>query len=189
MIIVCNGYADKRPIVYALIKLLKEFGDVAVISQNKRLQRLLEDRTTSGHYNNVYVAVSEFTPDEIFSEIEYEKEDFDHIIYDTYDAFPANYDVFIHCRSYGMSKVEHEIIEYISGVVQYNFVYDGKKELGCWNIPVTLPLMKSVEEFEAKRIMVPIESSVVVKSIAKLLAPKLDITEKNAVKILKRGWR
>ncbi len=188
MIIVCNGFVDKRPIVYPLIKLLNTFGDVAVISQNKQLQRLIEDRTTSGYYNNTFILVSESTADEVFSEIEYKEDDFDHIIYDMYDAFPGNYDVFIHCRSYGVSEAEQEIIEYISGAVQCNFVYDGRKEMGCINIPVTMPLLKSVEEFEAEKLMIPIQSSVITKTLSKLLAPKLNISEKNAVRILKRGW-
>jgi hypothetical protein len=189
MIIVCNGYVDKRPIVYSLIKLLDAFGEVAVISQNKQLQRLLEDRSSSGFYNNTFIVVGEYTPDEVFSETEYKKEDFDHIIFDTYDTVPGDYDVFMHCRSFGMSDAEREIIEYISGVIQYNFVYDGRKEMGCWNIPVTVPLIKSVEEFEAKKLMVPIQSKDLTRSISRLLAPKLDITEKKAVNILKKGWR
>jgi len=189
MIIVCNGYVDKRAIVYSLIKLLNTFGDVAVISQNKQLQRLLEDRSTSGHFNNTFIVVSECTPDEIFSRIDNKKEDFDHIIYDTYDTFQGDYDVFIHCRSYGKSENENELIEYLSGVIQYNFVYNGKNEIGCLNIPVTMPLIKSVEEFETKKLMIPIQSSVIVKNIAKLFAPKLDITEKKAIRILKRGWK
>jgi hypothetical protein len=188
MIVICLGYADKRPILYALMKLLKSFGDVAVVTQNRQLLRLLEDRNTSGHFNNIFVAITDSTPDEVFSEIGYAPGDFDHIIFDSIDALPDNYDICIHSRSYGLTEFEKETIGYIDDIVQYNFMYDGKVEKGCINIPVTFQLIKSVEEYEARKLLIPIQCDEILRSLSKLAAPQLKVSERNALKILKKRW-
>lgn len=188
MIVVCLGYADKRPVLYALMKLLQSFGDVAVVTQNRQLQRLLEDRNTSGHFNNIFIAVTDSTPDEVFSEIGYAPGDFDHIIFDSIDVLPDSYNTCIHCRSYGLTEHEKETMGYIDYLVQYNFMYDDKPEQGCVNIPVTFQLIKSVEEFEAKKLLMPMQCEALLKNLSKLTAGQLKISEKDALRILKRRW-
>lgn len=189
MIVVCMGYADKRPILYSLMKLLQSFGDVAVITQNRQLRRLLYTNSLSGHFNNIFVAISDSAPDEVFADTGCKPEDFDHIIFDNVDTLPAQYDICISCSSYGLTDADWDIIEHIEGIVKYNFMYNEKVDRDCINIPVTFNLLKSVEEFEARRLLSPIDSKALLTGLAKLTAPLLKITEKNAIRILKKGWR
>ncbi len=188
MIVVCLGHVDKRPILYSLMKLLQSFGDVAVVTRNRQLQRLLESKSSSGYFNNIFVAISDAVPEAAILEAGCAPGDFDHIIYDSIDVLPDRYDLCIHSKSFGLMEYESEVLGYKSDIVQYNFVYDGKTEKGCINIPVAFPLIKSVEEFEARKLLIPIQCDVMQKSLSSLTAPQLKITEKDALKILKRKW-
>ena len=188
MIIAALGYADKRPVLYALMKLLQSFGDVAVITQNRQLQRLLGDRGISGYFNNVFVKITDLKPEEAFPGTEYSYKEFDHIIFDSIDMLPESYDICIHSRSFGLTEREEEFIGRVNDIVRYNFMYGGKPETGCVNIPVTFELIRSVEEFEARGFLLPVQSEALLRNLSKLSAAYLKIPEKNALKILKRRW-
>lgn len=187
MIIVCLGYPDKRSILYALIKLLQNFGDAAVVTQNRQLQRLL-DGNSSGYFNNTYIAISDAKADEVLREKGFSDGDFDHVIYDSINVLPAVYDICIHCRSYGVSDAEKELLESLPQAIKYNFNYDSRSQGDCINIPFNFPVMKSIEEFEGLKVLAPMQNDVLLKNLAQLTASYLKMDEKEIVKILKKRW-
>ena len=67
------GYTDKRPIIYALMKLLQKTGDVALFSNNRHYKRLLENGESTGHMANIMISISDASPDEVFEEIGYKE--------------------------------------------------------------------------------------------------------------------
>ncbi|WP_433946687.1 hypothetical protein [Paenibacillus sp. SN-8-1] len=183
------GHTDKRPFIYAMLKLLQATGDVALISNNRHYTRLLEGYVSQGHMANIFISVSDATPDEIFEEIGQAPDDFDHIVYDIVDTVPAEMDLVVYIKTYDLDDDAQSFLEILGDVTTINVLnYDNKAEKDSLNVSLTLPIWKSVEMFEAYRVLEPMKSNSLTNAIAKLLTPKLNMSEKSALKVLARGW-
>ncbi|OBY77781.1 hypothetical protein BBG47_20030 [Paenibacillus sp. KS1] len=182
------GHTDKRPVIYALMKLLQATGDVALFSNHRHYKRLLEHGESQGHMVNIMIAVSDASPDEIFEEIGYTVDDFEHIIYDLQDTIPENLSLVIYVKSYPPGEEEQSILDLIGDYHTIKMTYDGRREKGAINVsPISL-IWKRVEEFEAFHILAPMPSNDLNKGLAKLIAPSLKMTSKTAFKLLTRRW-
>jgi len=184
------GSTDKRPVVYALLKLLQATGDVALFSNNRHYKRLLEHGQSQGHMANVMIAVSDSSPDEIFEEIGYTTDDFEHVVFDIQDTIPGELSLVLHVKGYAVDEEEREFLEMIGGEVKaIKLLYDGKSEREAINVQPHSPLWRTVEQIEALRVLAPLPSKELNRGLAVLLASQLGMKQKSALTILTRRWR
>lgn len=183
------GYTDKRPVIYALLKLLQKTGDVALISNHRHYKRLLENGESPGHLANVLIAISDASPDEVFEEISYAESDFDHIVFDLQDSLPERLDVMIYVKSYPPSEEEQMFLDIVDDYHTVKLTYDGKREKGAIHLAPLSPLWKTVEQIESYRILAPLPSKELNTGLAKLLAPYLSLKPKAAMSLLTARWK
>lgn len=82
MIIAVRSEIDSRPLVYPMIRILKNYGSVCLISSNKQCRRLSEGENEGG-FRNIRVLVEESgAVDEVYSDNGITPSDFDFIILD-----------------------------------------------------------------------------------------------------------
>lgn len=188
MLIGVYGYTDKRPVIYALMKLLQATGDVALFTNNRHYRRLLVHGETQGHMANIMIAVSDASPDEIFEEVGYTVDDFEHIIFDIQDTIPDNLSMILYVKTYAPSEEEQSFIDILGACHFIKMTYDGKRDKDAINVIPLSAIWRSVEQIEAHRILCPIPSKELNKKLAVLLAPDLKISAKNAHTLLTRRW-
>ncbi|THF74755.1 hypothetical protein [Cohnella fermenti] len=182
------GYTDKRPVIYSLIKALQATGDVAVISSNRHYKRLLEFGETQGHMANVMIVVSDATPDEIFEEVGYTADDFEHVIFDIQETIPDHLDLTIHVKSYAPSEEEQSFLELLGEHRTIKLAYDGKREKGSIHVIPSALIWKAVELIETCQVLHPIPSKELNQGLALMLAPYLKMKPKMAYSLLTRRW-
>ncbi|GKU77564.1 hypothetical protein [Paenibacillus sp. L3-i20] len=182
------GYTDKRPVIYALMKLLQTTGDVALFSNNRHYKRLLEEGESQGHMANIMIAISDATPDEIFKEVGYTPDDFEHVIFDIQDTIPDNLTHAIYVKTYNPNEDERAFLELIGDYRVIKLNYDGKSEKNAINVIPSTSMWKSIEQIEFYKILNPIPSKELNKGLATMLAPSLQITMKSAFTLLNRKW-
>lgn len=125
------GSTDKRPLVYALFKLLQNYGDVCFITKNRQYLRLTKERESGGHYQNIMVIVTDASYDEVWEEIGYNADDFNHVIYDMDVDIPDNLDLAIACRTMVKDPEEDEILPWIDcPIEEVKFDYEGGRKQG-----------------------------------------------------------
>ncbi|GFN30931.1 hypothetical protein [Paenibacillus xylaniclasticus] len=184
------GSTDKRPVVYALLKLLQATGDVALFSNNRHYKRLLEYGQSQGHMANIMIAVSDSSPDEIFEEIGHTPDDFEHVVFDIQDTIPGDLSLVLHVKGYAVEEEEQDFVEMLGDDVKVvKLLYDGKSEREAINVQPVSPLWRTVEQIEALKILAPLPSKVLNRGLANLLASKLGMKQKSALAILTRRWR
>jgi hypothetical protein len=188
MLIGVYGSTDKRPVIYALIKLLQANGDVALLSNNRQYLRLLAHGETQGHMANVMISVSDASPDEIFEEVGYTVEDFDHIIFDIQDTIPDNLTLIINVKSFNPSEEEQSLLELLDSYTTVKVIYDGRRERNTINIAPVFKVWKTIEQIETYQILAPIPSKELNKGLAALIAPLLNIKYSTALTLLTRRW-
>jgi hypothetical protein len=182
------GYTDKRPVIYALLKLLQATGDVALFSNNRHYKRLLQPGETQGHMANIMIAISDASPDEIFEEIGYTNDDFEHIVFDIQDTIPENLSLILHVKSYPPNEDEQMMLELLGTYHTIKWTYDGKREKDAINVIPSASLWKSVEEIETYRALLPSPSKELNRGLAALMAPHLNLSVKNTLALLTRRW-
>ena len=189
MLIGVYGYTDKRPVIYALMKLLQATGDIALFSSNRHYKRLLEHGESQGHMANMLISVSDASPDEVFEQIGYTVDDFDHIIFDIQEAIPDNLTLNIFVKSYKPHEDEQAFLDILGKYETIKMVYDGKKEKEAINVIPLSSIWRSVEEIEAFHVLSPIPSKELNKGLAAMLAPSLNMKFKTAHTLLTRRWK
>ncbi len=170
MIISVIGDCDKRPVIYCLLKILQEFGDVLYVSSDSRVLRLAENRQQFGHYQNVMVAYTQDGFDDFFDDCGYTPGDFNAVLLDNVECVEA--DLVLYVAGMVQSEFELAQLEYIEEYVTLNIfsrsLYDGTTA-------------KRVEAFEAYANLYPMSSkivSAVVSALSKLnLAPVKTLTK------------
>lgn len=182
------GYTDKRPVIYALMKILQATGDVALFSNNRHYKRLLEQGESQGHMANIMIAISDATPDEIFKEVGYTPDDFEHVIFDIQDTLPDNLTHIIYVKTYNPDEDERSFLELLGDYQVIKLTYDGRNEKNAINILPTIRLWKCIEDIEFYRTLSPIPSKELNNGLAILLAPTLQIPNKTALTLLNRKW-
>ncbi len=182
------GYTDKRPLVYALMKVLQSTGDVVLFSNNRHYKRLLDQGESQGHFANIMISVSDASPDEVFEEIGYSEDDFDHILFDLQEAIPEKLSLIFYVKSYPPNEDEQAFLDILDQYHTVKMTYDGRREKGAIHLAPFSNVWKAVEEIEAYRILKPIPSKAFNKGLASVLAPPLNITPKTAMTLLTRRW-
>lgn len=182
------GFTDKRPVIYALLKILQATGDVALFTNNRHYKRLLEQGQSQGYLANVLVCVSDASPDEIFEEIGYTADDFDHIIFDIQDAIPDGLSLAIYVKSYAPDEDEQALLELLGDYKTIKLMYDGRPEKGAINVNPLGIVWKHAELNETYRLLHPSPSKELNKGLAFLLAPHLHMTARAALTLLTRRW-
>ena len=189
MLIGVYGHTDKRPVIYALLKLLQATGDVALFSNNRHYKRLLEPGESQGHMANIMIAVSDASPDEIFEEVGYTMDDFEHVVFDIQDTIPDHLSHVIYVKSYPPSEEEQAFIEILGESQTIKFTYDGKREKGAIHVSPVSAIWKSVEFIERFRVLAPIPSKELNQGLATMLATGMNLKPKTALTLLTRKWR
>lgn len=182
------GFTDKRPVIYALMKILQATGDVALFSNNRHYKRLLEQGESQGHMANILIGISDATPDEIFKEVGYTPDDFEHVIFDIQDTLPDNLTHTIYVKSYAPDEEEEAFLELLGEYRTIKLTYDGKSEKNAINLQPTSILWKSVEDIEFYKVLKPIPSKTLNRGLASMLAPDLNLSIKAALTLLNRKW-
>lgn len=175
MIVAVYGETDKRPVIYTLIKLFQRLGDCCLISDNRHYKRLLDTDTNTGHYQNVFITVTDASPDEVFSEIGYESIDFENMIFD--NTIPDNADLIIFVQGCSISENESDTLEYLSS---YETIGLG---FGKNMIPYTVTMFKNVELIEGKKHLLEIDKKLTHK-LATILSEHLNMSAKNICKVV-----
>lgn len=181
MVLSIIGETDKRPVIYSLLKVCQYLGDVLLVTNNRHYTRLIEEReedleVIAGHFQNIFIVVTDKTPDEASQAIGYTSDDYEFIIYD--NKMDTSGDVIIHVAGCEMSEWEYSFLEYLNEedyhTINLGF---GKKNV----IPLTGKMFANCELVEGKRTLLPIDTKLT-GTIVKLLSPLVNIPEKTLVK-------
>ena len=167
MLINLIGECDKRPVLYTLMKICQELGDVLVVSSSSRLLRLSDTRVPGGHYQNTMIQITQDGLDDFLETFDYDISDFEFVIVDNIVA--ADADVVIHVQPYVTSDVDKEMLSYIENVNEINLYRENYLPAGA---------LKSLEMFESLRNMEPISEKVATK-VANILAPNMKASAKS----------
>lgn len=177
MVISILGQTDKRPVLYTLMKLAQTLGDCCVVTSDVRATRLI-DGAKYGHYQNIFMAVTTATQDEIFSEIHYTKEDFEFFIFDCRDQIPDYSDLVIYVGGAGkMTEDEETLLDMFGEYKTINLGFGDK----C--IPYSVDMFKFVEQAEGLKHLGPAPSQIASR-LATFLTEPLKIPAKDIVKVV-----
>lgn len=174
MVINILGECDKRPVIYTLLKVLQEFGDVLYLSNNTGALRLSDTRQSFGHYQNVMVAVTDDNYDDFFQDAPYGLDDFENVIIEGLDCEDPDMTIFV--EGMRISDFESQMLDMVE---EYKTIKLYKNKL------YSSMTAKRVEEFEAFADMVPMPSSVV-SEVVKVITPLNIAPQKSLLKIATR---
>lgn len=174
MDIVLFGDTDKRPIIYTLLKLLQSLGDVALLSNDRHYKRLIGGMD-AGELESVFVAVGDYSPDDVFDELDIDKEDFEFVLYD--GIVPSDYDVFMYIAGCNKSDSEEYILDCIDDYITVPLGFGDK----C--IQYTVKMFQSVEEIEGYGMLKEVDSTLT-KRLAPILSPIVHMPTNNIRKVV-----
>ena len=177
MIVAVYGKTDKRPVIYTLMKLFQKLGDTCLVSNDRHYTRLLEDGETTGHYQNIFVAVSDAMPDEIFEEIGYTVDDFENFIFD--DTIPDNADIIIFVEGCVITELEQETLDYLDNYVSIGIGF-GKNM-----VPYTVDMFKNMELIEGKKFLTEVDKKLT-KKLASALSKPLNMPATTICKVVNK---
>ena len=178
MVISLVGSTDKRPVLYTLMKLFQKLGDCCVITPDQHLTRLTEDHSPYGHFQNIFVAVTTASQDEVFAEIGYTKQDFENFIFDCTTEIPTFSDLVIYIGGAGeMTEDESLLLEMFGEYKTINLGFGEK------NIPYTVDMWKNVEMTEGYRILPPANPQIA-QRLATFLTEPLSMPARDIVKVV-----
>lgn len=181
MILSVIGDTDKRPIMYTLLKVCQYLGDVLLVTNDRHYARLIEQpeedvEVTAGHFQNIFIVVTDKTPDEASQAVGYVAEDYEFIIYD--NKVDAAGDVIIYVAGCEMSDAEYSALGYLEegDYITINFGF-GKKNV----IPYTGKMFSNCELVEGKHVLIPIDNKISTEVI-KIMSPRVNVPEKTLMK-------
>lgn len=174
MIVAVYGHTDKRPVIYTLMKLFQKLGDTCLVSDDRHYRRLLQDGEMSGHYQNIFLAITDASPDEVFAEMGYDVQDFENMIFD--NTIPNDADVIIFVEGIEVTEEEKETLDYLDNYVTIGFGY-GKN-----SVPYTVDIFKNIEIVEGKKMLKEIDKKMT-KKIATALSKNLNMPVANICKV------
>lgn len=116
MILSVIGDTDKRPIMYTLLKVCQYLGDVLLVTNDRHYARLIEEpeedvEVTAGHFQNIFIVVTDKTPDEASQAVGYRVDDYEFIIYD--NKVDVAGDSIIYVAGCEMSDTEYSMLSYL----------------------------------------------------------------------------
>lgn len=154
MVVNLLGECDKRPVLYTLIKMFQNMGDLLVVSDDKKIMRLADD---TGHYQNVMIAYTEDGIDDFFLDFPYNMSDFEWVI--ICNTVTADADLYLYVKALLPSEDEKDSLEYLE---KYETI-----ELFSHGI-IDKTTMLRVEEFESYKNMPPMSPGVI-KAVASIM--------------------
>lgn len=173
------------------MKVLENRGDVAIITPNPHMRRLLEDPESGiGYFGNTFIAVTELSPDEVWEDIGQEEFDFDHIIYDLNNMVGDTIDFYIHCYDYGIDESEEEFLDMIKDFAKIEHIklsYDGKRNKEHHNVRVTFKDIQAITKAEHLRELGPITNKTLTDTLTKLIGKAIKADSKTTSAMLKKG--
>lgn len=184
MILSIVGETDKRPVMYTILKVCQYLGDVLLVTNDRHYARLIEEEeedveVMAGHFQNVFIVVTDLTPDEASVEVGYNTDDYEYIIYD--NKIDAEADMTIYVAGCEMSERESEMLDYMEEGEDYqviNFGF-GKKN----KIPYTGKMFENCELIEGKKILLPVDAKISAMVI-KLLSEEVGVPAKTLEKVV-----
>lgn len=174
MHIVIYGETDKRPVIYTLLKLLQSLGDVALITTDRHFKRLTDGLDT-GELEGIFISVGDYTPDDVFSALDMDVDDFEFVLYD--GTIPEDHDSFIYVAGCNQSEEERDTLEYIDNPSTLSLGY-GKN---C--IPYSVNMFKNIEEIEGFKSLKEVDPNVT-KQVASIMAPILNMPANTIRKVV-----
>lgn len=181
MILSVVGDTDKRPIMYTLLKVCQYLGDVLLVTNDRHYARLIEEpeedvEIIAGHFQDIFIVVTDKTPDETSQAVGYVPEDYEFIIYD--NKVDVSGDAIIYVAGCEMSEAEYSALGYLEeeDYITINFGF-GKKNV----IPYTGKMFMNCELTEGKHVLVPIDNKIST-DVVRILSPLVNIPEKTLMK-------
>lgn len=184
MILSIIGETEKRPIMYTILKVCQYLGDVLLITNDRHYARLIEEveedvEVVAGHFQNIFIVVTDLTPDEASQSVGYNVDDYEYIIYD--NKVDPESDITLYVEGCEMSAWESEILEYLEEGEDYQTIGFGfgKKN----KVPYSTKMFINCELIEGKKMLLPVDPKVSAMVI-KLLAPELGVPAKTLEKVV-----
>ena len=182
MILSVIGETDKRPVMYTLLKMCQYLGDVLLITNDRHYARIIEGveedvEVIAGHFQNVFIVVTDLTPDEASQAVGYNNDDYEYIIYD--NKIDPDGDITIYVAGCEMSVWESEELEYFEED-EYSTIRLG---FGKGNIPLTGKMFQNCEIIEGKKILIPVDPRISA-TLVKLLSSALGVPPKTLEKVV-----
>lgn len=182
------GDTDKRPIVFALLKLLQDIGTVLFVTRERHYSRLI-DKEEFGYFQNILICTSDVSPDYVFDYIEVNPESFDFILFDISTYIPDDLDLVVTCTSYRDELLVDEMaLDLPEPLVQIKLMFDGKRDKDYYNIKPTAALYKYIELVESYKILPPFRFRDISIFIEKEIGSRIDLDSKTIQKILAKEW-
>lgn len=131
MVISVIGECDKRPFIYTLLHVCQYLGDVLFVTNDEAYAEFIEDNETikdciSGHFQDIFMVVTDMTPDECHQVVGYDNEDYEFIIYD--NKMDTSGEVIIYISNGEMTDLEREEFTYLSEDDYTTINYGGGKK-------------------------------------------------------------
>lgn len=187
MNIALYGECDKRAIVFGLFKILQDFGSVMFITQERHYKRLINSYEY-GSFQDVFICVTDESPDNIFRVLHKNPNEFDYIIWDTNDWIPDDIDLTYVCSCYVDEFALDEVSEMYPNPFYVKFMFDGKRDTGVHNVKISVSLIKYIELAEAYKILDKYNFPELSKVFEDSLSERLGVKPKIIKGILGKEW-
>lgn len=201
MLITLLGQTDKRPVLYTFMKMCEYLGDVAVLSNDRKLMRLMEEGPGSeGTYRNIDVFVNDATADDMWALINRAPNDFEFLFLD--NIYPDNADAVIYIKGAGVDEEDQMVLDAFepSELITIKMgkadptpkapknAKDKKvvEKPKVYNIPYTSDMMANIEHCEFFKDLVP-ASSQAVKVCAEVLSVLTNTPVKTLIQVANRN--
>lgn len=113
MFIAIKSEMDSRPFLYPLMRCLQNYGSILVLTNNRTLERLVDEEDESGFRNITVLVDAADSADEICSNYSVQKEDYDFVLLDNLGS--SEYDVCFLLVGLKVSPAFDDEIELILG--------------------------------------------------------------------------
>ena len=173
------GRTDKRPCIYTLIKMLQPLGDVAVVTTNPMYQRLIEDGSDTGFYQNVAIFITAATADELWGSIEQSPDDYEYVILD--NLYNEETDITLYIQGAGTEPLDEDLFEVFDNIVTI-IMGTGK---GKYVVPYTVDMLKNMEFMEFYR-MPKVISPKMATVLADVMAAPTKLSAKELLKVVNK---
>lgn len=191
MILGLLGNTDNRLVMYSILKILENKGDVVLITPNEHLLRLLEDPDSRmGYFGNTLIVVTSLSADEVWEDIGHVEFDFDHIIYDLKNTVADSVQTYIHCYDYGIDENEEDFLNMIKDFTEIEHIklsYDGKRDKTHNNVRVTFKDVQAITKAEHLGELGSIQNKTLTDTLAKLIGKQIKADAKAMSAMLKKG--
>lgn len=183
------GLTDTRVIVYTLLKLFENHGDVLLVTDKVAMRRLYDFTTDEeGYLRNIFIKIIDSSPDDVYENIGHPESDFDIIIFDCTNYMPDDCTYIFYADSGYLLKEERDVINANQDIMTIIYLnYNGKKPVYKNSIKVnmTRSIFRNIELFEAHRQMQAIGAEGLNKYLSTLMSVPLMMTSKNIMNTLR----